>query len=342
MTLRNPIWLYLATLIAILCGALPLLAGHPAALEDWPSHVARIEILTRVLAGNAFWSRFYQVNTFMLPNVSVDICVLALHAVGFPVALAAQMTLLLTYVLFVASASALAWALRVFDPFKPLLAAIVFYNGALMDGFVNYMMGAAVALCFVAAWIYARRLPWRVLIAMVGGVVVFFCHLVAAGFFLAVLGLLELASLALSGRWNIPTLLRHASPLAAIVPILVLFALSPTSGGLHIFYGRDLSVLEIVKTKLSLFVHPMLDGSGWLGATILLIGTVLFVGTMIVAWRRGQLMPRPLPGWQVLVPGLIALFLVLPNGVGRGSWPGLPASPAGLLAGGPVRAVRVA
>ena len=254
----------------------------------------------------------------MVPNVSVDICVLALHATGLSVALSAQVTLLLTYVLFVAAASVLAWSLRVFDPFKPLLAVVVFYNGALMGGFVNYMMGAGVALCLLSAWIASRRPQWRVLIAMFCGVVVFFCHLVAAGFFVAVLGLLELATLARARSWNIATLLRHSSPLAALVTIVVLFALSPTSGRLRIFYGRDLSVLGIVKTKLSLFVHPMLDGSGWLGAAILLTGTALFLAVMTFAWRRGEFTPRALPGWNVLVPGLIALFLVVPNGVGEG------------------------
>jgi hypothetical protein len=42
----KPAWLYLAALIGVLCGALPLLAGRPAALEDWPGHVARVQILT--------------------------------------------------------------------------------------------------------------------------------------------------------------------------------------------------------------------------------------------------------------------------------------------------------
>ena len=314
----KPAWLYLAALIGVLCGALPLLAGRPAALEDWPGHVARVQILTWLREGSDFWPRFYQVNTFMLPNVSVDISILALHAIGLTVPVAAQVVLVLTYALFVGAALALAWALRTADPFKPLLAVILFYNGALLDGFVNYMMGAGVALFFLAAWLAVSRPMWRMFLAMFGGIVVFFCHIVAAGFLLSVLGLLEFASLMRERTWTLSLLVRHASPLAAFVPVVLLFALSPTADTMRVFFGVDLSVLGIVKRKLALFGHPVLDGSGRLGAAILLIGAVAFLGVMALAWRRGQLIPRALPGWYFLVPGLIGLFLIVPNGVGEG------------------------
>ena len=39
---------------------------------------------------------------------------------------------------------------------------------------------------------------------------------------------------------------------------------------------------------------------------------------MIFAARRGKVILRALPGWFVMVRGLIALFLVAPNGVGDG------------------------
>ena len=187
-----------------------------------------------------------------------------------------------------------------------------------MDGFVNYMMGAAVALCFLAAWIAVSGPVWRVLIATVGGIVVFFCHLVAAGFFLFVLGVLELTMLVRARPFTVPILARHVSPLAAALPVMILFLLSPTAGVTRISYGGDSSVLGIVKSKLSLFVHPMLDGSGRLGAAILIVGVVVFVGVISVAWRRGQLIPRALPAWYILVPTLVALFLIAPNGIGEG------------------------
>jgi hypothetical protein len=318
LTQPVPAWLSVAALIAVICGALPLLAGRPAALEDWPGHVARVEILAQLLAGNSFWSQFYQINTFLLPNISVDLGILALHTIGLSIAVAAEVTLLATYVLFVGAASALAWALRAADPLKPLIAVALFYNGALMDGFVNYMLGAGVALCFLTAWVRASTPVSRLLIALSGGVVVVFCHIIAAGFFLCVLGLLELTALLRVRQWNMTVLCRHASSVAAAVPIFILFALSPTSGASDINYGNDLSVQAILKSKLSLFVHPVVDGSGPLGAAILLIGGLLFAGAVGVAVRRGHLVLRALPGWFVLVPGLFALFLLAPNGVGDG------------------------
>ena len=314
----TPTPLFLAALIGVVCGALPLLAGRPAALEDWPSHVARIDILARMLAGGSFWSRFYLINGFFLPNISVDLSILALHAIGLSVGVAAEVTLVVTYALFVGGASALARALRAGDPLKILVAVVLFYNGALMDGFVNYLMGTGVALWFLAAWVASSRPVWRLPIAVVGGVVVFFCHIVAAGVFQCGIGLLDLAALLRARDWSVAMLCRHASVVVAAVPVVILFALSPTSGASGIYYGNDLSVLGILKSKLSLFIHPVVDGSGPLGLAILLIGAMLLAGIMVLAARRGQLILRALPGWFVLVPGLIAVFLLAPNGVGDG------------------------
>lgn len=310
--------LSLAALIAVICGALPLLAGRPAALEDWPSHVARIDILAQLLAGNVSWSQFYKVNTFLLPNISVDLSVLALHTIGLSVAVAAEITLLGTYFLFIGAASALAYVLRAADPLKPLVAVILFYNGALMDGFVNYLMGTGVALCFLTAWVAASRTEWRTLVAVSGGVTVFFCHVVAAGFFLCAIGLLEFATLLSVRRWSLAILWRNASAAVAAVPVLLLFALSPTSGASKVYYGNDLSLSGLLQSKLSLFVHPVVDGSGPLGMAILLSGALLLAAAMALAAHRGQLILRALPGWFVLIPGLVALFLIAPNGIGDG------------------------
>lgn len=311
-------WLCLAVAIGVIGGTLPLLAGRPAALEDWPSHVARVDILAQIQAGDRFWPQFYQPNGVLLPNMSVDLSILGLHALGLPVGVAAELTLLGTYLVFVAAASILAWAARAGDPVKPLIAVVLFYNGALMDGFVNYILGCAIAFCALAAWIAARGVLRRALIAAVGGTVVLFCHIVAAGLLLATIGWWEFVGLMRARPWSLKVLCRHASGAFAAAPVLALVALSPAAATHDLDYGSDLSVAGIVRRKLLLFVHPVIDGIGPRGAAILLTGAALWLAAMALAVRRGQLLLRAPPRWFALVAALTVLFLVAPNGVGPG------------------------
>src|SRR5271154_6419305 len=70
---------------AVLFAAVPLLVSQPAPLEDWPSHLARVEILTSLLRGETFWAQYYHLNSFLLPNVALDVGLAGLHAIGLSI-----------------------------------------------------------------------------------------------------------------------------------------------------------------------------------------------------------------------------------------------------------------
>ena len=306
-------------LAAVVFAAVPLVMSQPAPLEDWPSHLARVEILASLLHGNTFWSPYYRLNTFLLPNVALDAGIAALHWFGLSIATAGTVFLLATYALFIFGGARLAAAFGAADPAKPPIIAMLFYNGALIGGFVNYMVGLGLAFCVLAVWIEARDRPVRRLaIAALGAVAVFFAHLIAAGFLLAAMGLFELHQLLHHRRFTVRILLRRASPAAAAVVLAALFVLSPTTadgpgGGGAVTYVGAPSPLGIAKGKLILLFHPILDGSRITGAVILLTGMALFLLLML---RYGR--PR-LPGVSCFVAvGLLLLVAVIPNGIGSG------------------------
>jgi hypothetical protein len=196
--------------------------------------------------------------------------------------------------------------------------AMLFYNGALIGGFANYMLGLGLAFCVLAAWIQSRdRLTRRMAVAVVGTLAVFFTHLIAAAFLVAAMGLFDLHALIRQRRFSPAALIRHASPAAAAAVVIILFALSPTTadgpGGGAVTYSGAPSLAGIAKGKLILLFHPLLDGSGIAGAAILVGGMGLFLLLALTTSR-----PRLPPSAWFVTGGLAVLVIVCPNGIGAG------------------------
>ena len=305
-------------LLAVLFAAVPLMIAQPAPLEDWPSHLARIDILCSLLRGERFWALDHHLNTFLLPNVALDVALVGLHAIGLSIATAGTAFLLATYALFVAGGVRLAAAFGASDPVKPPIMAMLFYNSALMGGFANYVFGIGLAFFVLAAWIGAHERPGRrMVIAIAGSVAVFFAHLIAAGFLIAAMGLFELHALARQRRFNPGALVRHATAAAAAAVAIILFALSPATadgpGGGAVTYTGAPSLVGIAKGKLILLFHPLLDGSGITGAAIVVAGMGL---CLPLALRTGR--PRLSRSVWFVAAGLAVLVIVCPNGIGAG------------------------
>ncbi len=314
-------WLVALRWIATPLAALPLLLTQPAPLEDWPNHIARVDILTHLLRGDAFWSQYYRINSFLLPNSGFDLGVTLPNFAGVPLGLAAQVFLCLTFAIFVGGGIVLSRAMAAADPVKPLLFTMLFYNGVLAGGFVNYMAGLGAALWILAWWIKSERsAPGRYLIAIAGCVLVFFIHLIAALFLAAAIMLLEFSSILRPRRNGLAVLSAHASGATAGAAVIGLLALSPTrqdslavESTAHISYAGAPSPVGIITDKLLLVPHSLLDGSGTRGALILLVGSLAFAG--VTAWAARF---APNRRANFLIVGLNALWLVAPFGIGVG------------------------
>ena len=132
----------------------------------------------------AFWSRFYEPGSFMVPNAALDVAILGLNAIGFDPQVSALLFVLVAYAVFVGGVCALAAAWEAFDLTKIAFAALLFTTGTLYYGLVNYVLAVGLVLCLLAAWIATRppaRPAWvQVTVAAVGVALLFFCHLIGA------------------------------------------------------------------------------------------------------------------------------------------------------------------
>ncbi len=306
----------LAILAGVLLGALPLLVTRPAPLQDWPNHVARMHVLTGLLHGDGFWTRYYRFAGFLVPDAALDLGVLGLGNAGLPVGVAAQSFLVMTYLVFVAGFCALARTLGALAPVKVAFAILLFYCNALFWGLVNYILGVGLMLGLLALWLRcdARGGAWRrVLIAGLGAVLLLFTHLVAAAAWIVVLGAFDLHRLLADHGPVRKRLLGSTSWLVALVAVAgVLHALPGEAG--HDFSIRyaGVGIGGFVVRKLALFGKLLLGGSLLQDAAS--IAALLFCAG-VAASARPSLAPGP--SWAAAA--LAVVTLAAPERVGTGS-----------------------
>lgn len=293
-------------------GSLPFLAGRLTPLQDWPNHLARVHIVNAMLHGDLFWAQFYRIGSFLVPNAALDVSVIGLIRLGADPATAAQLFLVITYLAFVGGVGALAAALRSFDPAKIALAALLFTGGALFWGLVDYLLGIGLALTVLAGWIVAAGHPWRRLLVAVGGtVLLFYCHLVAAAVFVLLLGCFAVAE-GLAAR---PIRLGGISAVAGMAVLLMLRALSPASeeGLLGWVYAGGPNWAGMLHHKALMFGRALMGG----GAAVdeAMMATLLAAALLLSVAARLQLRHAGITA----VVALALLALLAPERIGTGS-----------------------
>ncbi len=318
-------WLPLLLALVAACG--PVLLAAPAPLQDWPSHLARVHILTELRAGDPFWAQFYRQNTFMLPNVVMDVGLLVLTRLGLSLAVAGRVFLTAETALFVLGFCALARALRgpdeigdarrPWDDSVPLLGAILAYTGPFLWGFVDFVVGLGALMLLCAAWLASTRTGARYAVAALGAVVLFFCHLVAAGLFAGLLFCWEALAIARTRR-----IAPHLGFLVAGAIILALLLNSPTAADVapaglagNLVYVGAGSLPAMLYWKVTNFVRVLIDGASVAEALIMLAGLGLFALLLLVGGR-----PRLRAPTIVAVAALLLVGLAAPQRAGSGSF----------------------
>ena len=293
---------------ALLClwaaGALPLLAGRPAPLQDWPNHLARMHILSGLLRGDAFWTHLYRPTGFWVPNAALDLCVLGLLRAGLTVAVAGQVFLLAAYGVFVGGFCALARAQGASGPEKIGFAILLFYGNALFWGLVDYVLGAGLMLGLLALWLGAELHPVRRLgIAAAGAAVLLFTHVVDAAAWVAVLGCFDLRRFVV--RRDV---VGSASWLAALAVAAGLLMALPGGQDFALRYAGD----AFLARKLGLFGKVLLGGS--------LLQDAASVAALLVCIAAACCSgPRIGAGAALAVAGLVLVTVAAPERLGTGS-----------------------
>lgn len=163
--------------------AVPVLTNPLPPLSDYVNHLARMHAIT-VIGSDPLLSNFYELQWAVIPNLVMDLIVPVLHR-WMNVYLAGEIFLISIFVVTLSGTLALNRALYGYWSAMPLIAFPLLFNGMLLIGVMNYLFGIGVALWALACWIVLRekRWPWRYAASLVFVLVLFFCHLFAAGLY---------------------------------------------------------------------------------------------------------------------------------------------------------------
>ncbi len=282
------LWIGLVACVA----ALPILATPIPPLLDYPNHLSRIAILKGLGPADAFAP-----NLRLLPNLGMDGLMLAL-ASFLPLPLAGRLSIVLVVVLLVTGFARLhAAATGERSPWAALGASVVF-TLPMMFGFLNFELGLALALHFLATDLRSEPGWPRTIVTIVFGFALLLCHLMGLGFALLLLPLLG----RLVGRsWG--ESFRRAAPLLLPLLAYVLFSPRPSGGGGLRIDPSSFALKRIQLGTTFITGHAKTDLAF---LALALLALVALLATHAIAVR-----------WRLLLPGLlfIALWLLLPFGV---------------------------
>jgi hypothetical protein len=215
--------------LAALCVVLliPLALVDVPPLLDYPNHLARATVLA-FGSSDPVLARMYASHWAIIPNLGTDLVLPPLLHI-LPVHLAGR--IVIGFALLLPVIGTIAYSRATFGTASvwPLASGLIAYNATLLLGFLNFVAAIGVALLLAAAWItWRERYPRRtMLLAAIGTIALFFCHLMGLIFFYALIAGHELAWL-WPRRSHIPTMARRVSALLSLVVApLVLYALSP-------------------------------------------------------------------------------------------------------------------
>lgn len=298
------IWPAAGIIVLLVAALAPLFVVTVPPLHDYPFHLARADILAS-LPNSAFLRQHYQIGSFVLPNVGMDLVMLGLIQ-KLPVLVAGRVLVGLTLLTILTGTVALHAALHRRFSAWPLLAAFFLYNWILSYGFLNYLLGVGLMLWAAAIWaaLRERGALLRVTVASVSALALLFCHLMALGLFALVIGGMELQRAAVSWRaerWNVLRDLALAAVPFAIA-LLVFVLVSPAAGEAQhsVAYHGGLGWKPLAAYRSLLTPIGGLDG-----LTLLPV----LLGVAVALWRRRLRLAFPMTLPLAL---LVATFIAMP------------------------------
>ena len=179
-------------LLLVLAAALvPLLITPVLPFIDFYNHIARFQVLAG-LEANPLFAANYASAWAILPNIGLDVVALAALKLVPLAVLPHLVAVLIVSVMFSgllalnrAATGQITWP-------AVLLAVPLLYSWILNWGFANFLLGLGLALLAAAWWLQQRRRPVvRLVVAVLLGLAVFFCHALAFGLYGILIAALE-------------------------------------------------------------------------------------------------------------------------------------------------------
>lgn len=224
-------WAAFVALLGFLCVPFFLVGVPP--VQDYPNHLARLYVLAFGAADPSL-SAMYTPHWTVIPNLAIDLVGPPLMHL-LPVSVVGRILLAASAILPVAGIVLYHRAVFRVRSWWPLASGVVAFNGIFFFGFMNYLYAVGLAFALAACWIAFRpRHPLVTVAGSAAGVVVlFFCHIAGPLLFALLVGTHEAVLLWQSrSREGLvrPAATRLLALFAALLPALVLFAVSPLAG----------------------------------------------------------------------------------------------------------------
>lgn len=291
---------------------MPLFLTDVPPLLDYPSHLGRITILAATAGDQVrqIWTPSWS----PLPNLAMDGVVLGLARI-VPLHIAGRISIALALLLPVLGSIALHRALFHRRSWWPVGSFAIAYNGVLLAGFINFLFGLGVALLAAALWMHwiERGVRRRAAAAFLLSVPIYFSHLTALVFFIAILLFIEMS---IAARQKQMALTRYAAIMPAFLPLVLLaFAkpmteVAPEAGLLSGVTTLFFNPLERLRNLVTPFLtyDPLLD--------LAVIATFLIA----VACARWKGLLAFAPGPLLLALALFVVFPIFPTDILGASW----------------------
>lgn len=220
--------------IGVLC-ILPLLLTAHLPLVDLPGHLAR-QYIIRDWASSPYLQAFYYVHWSLVPNLALEIFVLAARQV-MSIDMAVRAFCISTMLLVFLGTRLVNHELSGGRAKLYRVAPLLCYGGPFQYGFLSYCFGIGLALLVFGFYLRLRTQPLGRLMAwlMPAGVALLLCHLVAFGVFAIAVGACEIrygftAAGGVTRRLPLELCKRQLRPICCLLPAFLIFLwFSPTA-----------------------------------------------------------------------------------------------------------------
>jgi hypothetical protein len=286
-------------LLLALLSCLPfLVAVHPQ-LTDYASHLARYHVM---LDGgrSADLARYYAFEWRWTGNLGADILVRPLAAL-FGLERAGWLIGATLPVLTGLGILAVEWVLRRRIGVGALLAFALIWSPAMGMGFYNFCLALALALLAFALWVRLEDWPWRWVLFLPLGLVVWLCHVSGWG----VLGVLVFGY-EWHRRKGLAAVLATVPVALPFVPLLAGIVAGTAAKG-SLSFGS-----KVVAYKTAIWLKAMRDQSMTLDLATLGILLLVLLAALLARRIDGRL------GWAALI--LFVLTFAMPRHFGGGDY----------------------
>ncbi len=308
----KPVGWWATLALAVLVLLVPFLLVDVPPLLDYPNHLARAYVLA-FGKDDPILSRFYAPDWDIIPNLAVDLVLPGLLRL-MPVHVAGRVMLAVTLLLPLLGVVLYSRAVSGRRSYWAIASALMAYNALFLMGFMNFLIGAGLAMVTASVWIVLRehRPATAAAATALLAIAVFFSHISGIVFCAILIGSHELVALwrewrggrSLLGR----ILARGALVALAFAPVVALYL----NATLH----ETESEVEwrALGAKINNLAEPFMNYYASLDrATALLV----FGGVSAMLWLRLAVVSSE---GAVAILTCLALYAVTPSLLKGGNW----------------------